>query len=112
MVRAKKPKFRTPLPSLRKPRIVGLMLRLPEPLRRDLAREAKAHDWSMNTEIVKRLTQSLHAGVTRPAVIADALLNGLDSEVVNLLVMRVLHDQAKDEQADHLREEEGEEESK
>ncbi len=79
---------------------------MPEHLRRDLAREAKVHGWSMNTEIVRRLTHSLHAGVTRSAVIADALLNGLDDEVVNLLVMRVLRDQAEDEKADRLMDEE------
>jgi hypothetical protein len=79
---------------IRKPRIVGLMLRLPEPLRRDLARAAKAHARSMNTEIIRRLTDSLHAGMTRSAMIANALLDGLDHEVVDLLVMRVLHEQA------------------
>ena len=45
--------------TTRKPRIVGLMLRLPEPLHRDLAHAAKVRGASLNTEVIRRLFEFL-----------------------------------------------------
>ena len=109
MARTSKPKIRTPLPSRmsRKPRIVRLMLRLPESLHHDLAHAAKVRGASLNTEVIRRLFNSFSI-VNQPQVIADALLKGLDDDVAEEVFKRMLRDRATDEEADRLREEEQE----
>src|SRR5262245_26315109 len=67
---------------------VGLMLRFDEALRRAIARSAKAHNRSMNAEIVQRLMTSfqreeMEAFLGRHA--ADAAEKGAERAVVNFL---------------------------
>ena len=61
----------------------------------------------MNTEIVKRLINSFRM-TDQPQLIADALVNGLDDEVLNELVDKVLRDHMTDEEAYRAMEEEQE----
>src|SRR5215471_18566818 len=99
---------------------VGLMLRFDEALRRAIARSAKAHNRSMNAEIVQRLMTSfqreeMEAFLARHA--ADAAEKGAERAVVNFLrrvaearltetpeVIRFLESLARKEGANHLSE--------
>jgi hypothetical protein len=67
---------------------VGLILRFDEALRRQLERAAKAHNWSLNSEIVERLRASfqregLEAFLARQ--MATAAEKGADRAVFSFL---------------------------
>jgi hypothetical protein len=62
-------------------RLAQVKVRLPEVLRRELEREAEREGRSMNTEIVVRLHQSFRK-TDQATQIAEALLKGLDADVV------------------------------
>jgi chorismate mutase len=68
--------------------------------------EARAHKHSLNTEIVRRLRDSVLAKDQPPRLIAKALLNGLDDAIVQEMLDLVMRDHARDELADMAREEE------
>jgi Arc-like DNA binding domain len=73
---------------------VQLKLRFSEGLRRQLARQAKQRDCSLNAEIVARLEQSLKSESLYDAplstVMARTLFDGLDEAVLHELVMLFL----------------------
>jgi Arc-like DNA binding domain len=62
-------------------RVAQLKVRLPEPLRRDLERAAAEAGHSMNTEIVRRLSESFK-NYGKAKLIADSLLKDLDQDVL------------------------------
>ena len=75
-----------------------IKVRLPEVLRRHLEREAASRGHSMNAEIIKRLSESFR--VDQTTLIANALLSGLDDDIVNKMVDIVMRDRAAEDMAD------------
>ena len=73
--------------------VAQLKVRLPEPLRRDLERAAARAVHSMNTEIVRRLTESFK-NYGRAKLIADSLLKDLDDEVLLEMFRKWIRDRA------------------
>jgi hypothetical protein len=71
-------------------------VRMPGLLRRDLEDAATANNHSMNTEIVRRLTQSFFE-LNRAKIIADALVGRLDRDVLNEVVNIVRRRNAAEE---------------
>jgi len=71
--------------------VAQLKVRLPEPLRRDLERAAAGASHSMNTEIVRRLTESFK-NYGRAKLIADSLLKDLDHEVLGEMFRKYVRD--------------------
>ena len=65
-----------------KSRQAQLKVRLPEALRYTLEREARSRGHSMNTEIVRRLGESIRAKDEPTKVVAQALVDCLPDEVV------------------------------
>jgi hypothetical protein len=53
----------------------------------------------MNSEIVQRLSKSLHETEPTAAVVAEALLNGLDQEIVDQIEDMILRANAEREVA-------------
>jgi hypothetical protein len=51
----------------------------------------------MNSEIVQRLSKSLHEGYESAAVVAEAILNGLDQEIVDQIEDMILRANAERE---------------
>jgi len=74
-------------------RVAQLKVRLPEPLRRDLEGAAAEAGHSMNTEIVRRLTESFK-NYGRAKLIADSLLKYLDDEVLLEMFRKWARDRA------------------
>jgi plasmid stability protein len=64
---------------------VQLKLRFSEALRRRLEHEASRHGRSMNAEIIKRLETSFMASEQIPRLVADALLKGLDPDIIDAM---------------------------
>jgi hypothetical protein len=64
---------------------VQLKLRFSEALRRQLEHEASRHGRSMNAEIIKRLETSFMASEQIPRLVADALLKGLDPDIIDAM---------------------------
>jgi hypothetical protein len=96
MARAKKLRSR----FASKSRQAQLKVRLPEPLRFSLEREAASRGHSMNTEIVRRLRESFGAQQKTPKLIAEAVLEGLDDEVVSEIADTLKQWEADDWAAD------------
>jgi hypothetical protein len=94
-------------------RVAQVKVRLPEYIRWSLDREASKRGHSMNAEIVRRLRESLLVQDKTTSVIAQALLNGLDSAIVDEMVDTVNRQYAEDmianDQLDEMHEREGEE---
>jgi hypothetical protein len=87
------------------PRLTQVKIRLPELLRQHLEREAARAGHSMNTEILKRLGESLR--VPNPTtLIAEAVYKGLDDFVLAEVVDMYLRSRAADDLADAMRKEE------
>jgi hypothetical protein len=84
-------------PGKWEPQIAQLKLRLPETLRQQLEKVARASGLSMNAEIVRRIDESFRNYDTTHRL-AVALLNDLDSKIVNEMVEIVLHDRARGEE--------------
>ena len=83
-----------------------LKVRLPEALRRELERAAAKTGWSMNSEILERLLKSFRAFGPTPKIIATALLNNLDDDVVHEMVRIYMQDRGEEERGEMFREEE------
>jgi len=81
-------------------------VRLPKALRVSLEIEARSQKHSLNTEIVRRLRESLLARDEPPRLIAKALLSGLDGAIVQEMLDIVMRDHAQEELAEMQREEE------
>lgn len=81
MARKRKSALRRRAPS----RLAQLKVRLPKSLRRDLEYAAGYANHSMNTEIVKRLTEFFHK-FHRTKLIARALLREIDDEIIDEIV--------------------------
>jgi hypothetical protein len=62
----------------------------------------------MNTEIVRRLTESLLSSENKPKLIAQALVDNLDDEITAEIADLVLRARADDELADMARDWAGE----
>jgi hypothetical protein len=73
--------------------VAQLKVRLPEPLRRDLERAAAGAGHSMNTEIVRRLSESFK-DYGRAKFIANSLVNNLDDEVLLEMFSKYYHDRS------------------
>jgi hypothetical protein len=100
MARTKRPRSPTTEKALEAllRRQVQLKVRLPETLRRVLEDEARSHEYSMNREIVKRLTDSfLRREEPVPKVVARALLNSLDGDVVKEMMKLVQEQRAREQ---------------
>lgn len=80
---------RAPTAAAARPRplddTVQLKLRFSEALRRQLEHEAARHGRSMNAEIIKRLETSFMASEQIPRLVADALLKGLDPDIIDAM---------------------------
>jgi hypothetical protein len=79
-----------------------LKVRLPEPLRFSLEKEAASRGHSMNTEIVRRLSESFLARDQATTIIAKTLLEGLDDYIVNEMVDTVNRQRAEDDLANEM----------
>jgi hypothetical protein len=90
-------------PGKWEPQIAQLKLRLPESLRRQIESAARISGHSMNTEIVRRLGDSFRNYDTTHRL-AVALLNDLDSKIVNEMVEIVLYDREEADKADKAHE--------
>lgn len=71
--------------------IVFFNIRMPERLRGELERAAQAAGYSMNTEIVRRL-EDLLRGLNVKKLIADALYEKIDDEVMGIMFERYEED--------------------
>jgi hypothetical protein len=74
-----------------------LKVRLPESLRFELERAADKADHSMNAEIVRRLHESIYGGQDPAGMAAEAILNGLDQEIVTRIEDAILRANAEEE---------------
>jgi plasmid stability protein len=74
-----------------------IKVRLPEALRWNLEREASAHGHSMNAEIVRRLRDSFLAQHDRTTLVAEALLESLDDNVIAKMADIVMRSREEDE---------------
>jgi plasmid stability protein len=83
-----------------------LNVRLPEPLRRRLAIEARSHGHSLNVEIVRRLRDSFLTQDNPTRLIAEVLLDHLDGAITEELVDIWMKRDAEDMLADDARKEE------
>jgi hypothetical protein len=72
-----------------------LKIRLPETLRFELERSAERAERSMNAEIVRRLSESVYGGNDPAALAAEAILNGLDQEIVTIIEDMILRANAE-----------------
>jgi hypothetical protein len=90
----------------RRSHLAQLKIRLPEALRYSLESEARSRGHSMNTEIVRRLRDSLLAQDEPTTLIANTLLSSLDDAIVEKMVDTVMRDRAMESMADAAREEE------
>jgi hypothetical protein len=82
-----------------------LKVRLPEVLRRELESAAAKTGWSMNSEILERLGKSFRATDPTQKIIATALLNNLDDDVVHEMVRIYMQDRGEEELGEAFREE-------
>ena len=73
--------------------LVKLNLRFPEALRRNLEREAKNKNHSLNTEIVERLYRSFQSN-DETDLVANALLSALDGAVLDRMLEIIKQDKA------------------
>ena len=85
-----------------KSRQAQLKVRLPEALRYSLESKASARGHSMNTEIVRRLSESFLARDQATTVIAKTLLEGLDDDIVDEMVDTVNRQRAEDDLANAM----------
>jgi hypothetical protein len=74
-----------------------LKLRLPEPLRLNLELAARRAGRSMNAEAVWRLSESVLGNRDPHAIAAEAILNGLDQEIVEQIEDMILRANAEKE---------------
>jgi hypothetical protein len=81
-----------------------LRVRLPETLRYSLERAARLRGHSMNSEIVRRLTESVLNKNEATKTAAEALLNGLPAEIADEIAEIVLRRDRDDRVADYLKE--------
>jgi len=72
--------------------LVKLNLRFPEALRRNLEREAKNKNHSLNTEIVERLYRSFQSN-DETDLVAHALLDALDGAVLGRMLEIIQQDE-------------------
>jgi len=79
-----------------------LKIRLPEPVRLNLERAARRADRSMNAEMVWRLTESVSGDKDPHAIAAEAILNGLDEEIVTRIEDMILRANFTDEQLERM----------
>ena len=79
-----------------------LKIRLPEPVRLNLERAARRADRSMNAEMVWRLTESVSGDKDPYAIAAEAILNGLDEQIVTKIEDMILRANFTDEQLDRM----------
>jgi hypothetical protein len=77
-------------------RLAQLKVRLPEELRRDLEYAAGYAGHSMNTEIVRRITESFHK-FHRTKLIARALVRELDDAIIDEIIRLRGNTDTKDE---------------
>jgi hypothetical protein len=73
--------------------LVKLNLRFPEALRRNLEREAKSKNHSLNTEIVERLYGSFQSK-NETDLVAHALIGALDGAVLERMLEIIQEDEA------------------
>jgi hypothetical protein len=71
---------------------VQLKLRFSEALRRKLAEAAVGNERSLNAEIVSRLEKSFLESVRVSRLVADALLKGLDDDVISEMTETIIED--------------------
>ena len=76
--------------------VAQLKVRLPEPLRRDLERAAAGAGHSMNTEIVRRLSESFK-DYGRGVLIANALVKDLKEEILAEMMHKYRRDRGLDD---------------
>ncbi len=74
--------------------VVKLNLRFPEALRRNLEREAKNKNHSLNTEIVERLYRSFQSKDETTDLLAHALISALDGAVLDRMQKILEQDEA------------------
>jgi hypothetical protein len=79
-----------------------LKIRLPESLRFELERAAEKAEHSMNAEIVKRLNESIYGGQDPAGMAAEAILNGLDKDIVAKIEDMVLSANFSDQQLSRM----------
>jgi uncharacterized protein (DUF1015 family) len=77
----------------RRTELVKLNLRFPEALRRNLEREAKNKNHSLNTEIVERLYRSFQSK-NETDLVAHALIGALDGAVLERMLEIIHEDEA------------------
>ena len=75
-----------------------LKIRLPETLRFELEKAADKAERSMNAEIVRRLSESIYSGQDPAGMAAEAILNGLDKEIVAKIEDMILSANFSDEE--------------
>jgi Arc-like DNA binding dprotein len=89
-----------PRPHRRQPNeTVQLKLRFSEALRRQLEEAAASNQRSLNAEIIKRLEGSFLSPDRLPRLVADALLNGLDPDVITAMSETIIEDWQSDRAA-------------
>jgi Arc-like DNA binding domain len=79
-----------------------LKIRLPESVRLNLERAARRADRSMNAEAVWRLTESVSGDKDPYAIAAEAILNGLDEQIVTKIEDMILTANFSDEQLERM----------
>src|SRR5438046_1935568 len=79
-----------------------LKIRLPESVRLNLERAARRADRSMNAEAVWRLTESVSGDKDPYAIAAEAILNGLDEQIVTKIEDMILRANFSDEQLERM----------
>ena len=79
-----------------------LKIRLPEPVRLNLERAARRADRSMNAEMVWRLTESVSGDKDPYAIAAEAILNGLDEQIVTQIEDMILRANFTDDQLERM----------
>jgi hypothetical protein len=67
-----------------------LKIRLPEWLRRGIEKAAADADRSMNAEIVRRLSESIRGQGDWAGMAAEAILNGVDQEILTRMEEMIL----------------------
>jgi hypothetical protein len=78
---------------------VQLKLRFSEALRRKLEEAAASNKRSLNAEIIKRLEGSFLSLDRIPRLVADALLEGLDPDVIAAMSETIIEDWQSDQAA-------------
>jgi Arc-like DNA binding domain len=76
---------------------VQLKLRFSEALRRKLEEAAASNQRSLNAEIIKRLEGSFLSPDRIPRLVADALLEGLDPDVITAMSETIIEDWQSDQ---------------